>query len=305
VGGNGKTPFTLFLATRLRNKGLRTAIVSRGYGGRTSRSAALVSDGQRTLLTPGDAGDEPVMMAKSFGGPLAVAHRRLDAVELLAANALADLVVLDDGFQHTRLRRDLDLLLISQSLGFGNGRLLPSGPLREPPSAIQRADALVLIETSGLPGGAIDSATRELMRGKPLLQARLQPASLTHSDGGRWHQSPLTLSGRQLVAVSGVANAGGFHAMLKALGARLLATLDYPDHHNYSSADWEHILSTSRQAEMIITTEKDLVKLERLASPQLPLCALRLDVVMEGGDEQQLLSLITDRICRRELVPSR
>ncbi|MBV8054112.1 MAG: tetraacyldisaccharide 4'-kinase [Deltaproteobacteria bacterium] len=298
IGGNGKTPFTLFLAARLRQCGIRSGIVSRGYGGQASRSARLVSDGQQIAMTPREAGDEPVMLAKSFDGPLAVARRRIDAIELLAANGLADAVVLDDGFQHVRLRRDFNLLLINQSRGLGNGWLLPAGLLREPISAIQRADAIVLIESFGMAGSSIDSCMLDIMRGERILHARLQPSALTYSENGKWREAPLLLGRRRVVAVSGVANSAGFHAMINALGAKLLRTLDYPDHYDYNPGDWKSILAAARQAEMLITTEKDLVKLERFATAHLPLYALRLKVTMEADEERQLLTLIMERISR-------
>jgi tetraacyldisaccharide 4'-kinase len=350
IGGNGKTPFTLFLAARLRQSGLRVGIVSRGYGGQSSRSARLVSDGRHIVMTPLEAGDEPVMLAKSFDGPIAVARRRIDAIELLATNGLAEAALLDDGFQHVRLRRDVDLLLINKSLGFGNGRLLPAGPLRERAGAIRRADILVLIESSGAPNSssrllekssqpaspsvvspasgrelkegsqlsrrvlnpiveqmplvslfqhpAIDFLARDTVCGKPLLRAQLLPSALTYSEKGHWREAPLQLAGRPVVAVSGVANSAGFHAMIGALGAHLLRTLDYPDHHQYGAGDWQNILAAARDAEMLITTEKDLVKLERFPAPELPLYALHLNVTMEEEDERQLLSLIMQRLVR-------
>jgi tetraacyldisaccharide 4'-kinase len=296
VGGNGKTPFTLFLATRLRQRGVRAGIVSRGYRGHASRNARLVSDGQHIVMTPREAGDEPVMMAKSFDGPLAVARRRIDAINLLAANRLADAVVLDDGFQHVRLRRDFNLLLINKSLGLGNGWLLPAGPLREPRRAIQRADALVLIESPGGASSSIDLAAQDIVQGKRVLHARIEPSALTYSEDGNWRETPLMLERRRVIAVSGIANCAGFHAMISLLGANLLCTLDYPDHYDYTSRDWENILARAGQAEMLITTEKDLVKLERFATPETSLYALRLNVSMEEEEERQLLELIMERI---------
>ena len=296
VGGNGKTPFTLFLATRLRQRGIRAAIVSRGYRGHGFRNARLVSDGQHIAMTPREAGDEPVMMAKSFDGPLAVARRRIDAINLLAANGLADAVVLDDGFQHVRLRRDFNLLLINQSLGFGNGWLLPAGPLREPMSAIQRADALVLIESPGGARNSIDLAAQDIVQGKRILHARLEPSALTYSEDGNWREAPLMLERRRVMAVSGIANSAGFHAMIGLLGANLLWTLNYPDHYDYRPRDWDNILVRARHAEMLITTEKDLVKLERFATPEISLYALRLNVRMDEDEERQLLGLIMERI---------
>src|SRR5579875_5785 len=132
VGGNAKTPFTLYLARRLQQQGLRVGIVSRGYrGSRGSGPAVLVSDGSHIYLTSAEAGDEALMLARSFSGPVAIARRRMDAIRLLQKQAPLDFVVLDDAFQHLRLARDLDLLLVSGERGFGNGWVLPAGPLRE------------------------------------------------------------------------------------------------------------------------------------------------------------------------------
>src|ERR1017187_6515090 len=144
VGGNGKTPFTLFLAKRLQSHGLRVGIVSRGYQrARSKARAELVADGGALKISPDDAGDEPAMMAKSFSGPIAVARRRLDGVELLSKLGPLDAVILDDGFQHVRLNRDVDLVLVSNQRGFGNGWMIPAGPMREPIRAGGRAEAIV------------------------------------------------------------------------------------------------------------------------------------------------------------------
>src|SRR5260370_19766413 len=146
VGGTGKTPFTLFLASRLQSHGLRVGIVSRGYGrARSKARAELVADGGQLKISPEDAGDEPAMMAKTFTGPIAVARRRIDAIELLGQRGRLGAVILDDGFQHVRLNRDVDLLLVSSGSGFGNGWMLPAGPMREPLRAVGRADAIIVM----------------------------------------------------------------------------------------------------------------------------------------------------------------
>jgi len=123
VGGNAKTPFTMFLASRLRMRGLQVGIVSRGWGrAPAAERATLVFDGERLLAGPEEAGDEAAMMAKSFGGPIAVARRRIDGIELIEQRlGPLDAVVLDDAFQHVRLGRDVDLLLMSAEGGVGNG----------------------------------------------------------------------------------------------------------------------------------------------------------------------------------------
>src|SRR3984957_5779060 len=149
VGGNGKTPFTLFLANRLQSHGLKVAIASRGYNrARSPARALLVADGGVLKISPEEAGDEPAMLAKSFTGPIAVARRRIDAIELLGTLGPLDAVILDDGFQHVRLNRDVDLLLVSNDHGFGNGWMLPAGPMREPLRAVGRADAIIVMNSS-------------------------------------------------------------------------------------------------------------------------------------------------------------
>src|SRR6185437_3952951 len=150
IGGNGKTPFTLFLASRLRASGASVGIVSRGYGGLGGRRAALVSNGRRLLMSAREAGDEAVMMAKSFDGPVAIARRRIEGIGLLGRDAPIDVVILDDAFQHLRLKRDLNLLLVRESRGFGNEWILPAGPLRESLRAIARADAIVMLSSVGM-----------------------------------------------------------------------------------------------------------------------------------------------------------
>jgi tetraacyldisaccharide 4'-kinase len=301
VGGNGKTPFTLFLASRMRARGLAVAIVSRGWGG-SRETAALVSDGTNILMSPRVAGDEPVMMAKSFAGPIAVAHRRIDAVKLLSAREHLDAIILDDGFQHLRLRRDLDLILINAARGFGNGWVLPAGALREPRSALSRAHAIVLIDSGGRQTPPLTAAQLALPEHLPIIQASIRPRALVRANNSGWQEYPLMLGGQRIVAVSGLADATGFHAMLADLGATLAATFDFPDHHGYTPHDIENILSAMRGADHLVTTEKDLVKLERFPLADVSLYALRLEVSMDAGDEARLFDLLAAAMhVRRDL----
>jgi tetraacyldisaccharide 4'-kinase len=305
VGGNGKTPFTLFLASRLSERGYRVGIISRGYGRASSTArAALVSDGTRIFLSPREAGDEPVMMARRFAGPVAVARRRLDGISLLRKSAPIDIVLLDDGFQHLRLRRDLDLLLVGESRGFGNGWVLPAGPLREPLSAIRRAGAVILVASAEAGISALSPADRALLERKNVMRAALSARSLVRSERGEWRESEIALAGRRVAAVSGLADPAGFHAMVRALGARVTTVLDYPDHYDYGPGDWENIRQTARGGELLLTTEKDLVKLERFSSPGVPLYALRVEIVMEEHDEARLLAMVTERAPRLSTPPA-
>ena len=293
VGGNGKTPFTLFLAARLLQRGLRVGIASRGYGRNAhGGAAALVSDGTRILMSVREAGDEPVMMAQRFAGPIAVARRRIDAIHLLRARAALDLVIVDDGFQHLRLRRDLDLLLVNAARGLGNGWILPAGPMREPRSAIGRADAIVMMSSLDFPQRPPCAEEAATLASRATIHAALRPRALIRIEQGKWRESPLEIAGRRVLAVSGIADPSGFHAMIGALGADIAGTLDYPDHYDYGPADWENILAAARKADLVLTTEKDLVKLERFSPAGAGLSALRIEVAMEREDEARLLEMV-------------
>ena len=295
VGGSGKTPFALFLAQKLAERGVSAGIVSRGYRGRLAGGrAALVSDGKRVLLTPEQAGDEPVMMARRFDGPIAVARRRTHGVELLQRSAQVDAVVLDDAFQHIRLERDFDLLLVNTERGLGNGWLLPAGPMRERISAARRADALVLIGRDRAANLLTPAQRAKLERlDRPdLFHATIRPRCLVHAEMGRWRETPIAIVGRRVLAVSGLAEAGGFYEMLREHDAELVGVLEYPDHHEYTAADWQTISDAARDAEMVITTEKDLVKLERFPFPRDSLYALRLEAAMDEKAVARLLDMI-------------
>ena len=299
VGGNGKTPFTLFLASRLQSHGLKVAIVSRGYNrARTRDRALLVADGGVLKISPEEAGDEPAMLAKSFTGPIAVARRRIDAIELLSHLGPLDAVILDDGFQHERLHRDIDLVLVSSQRGLGNGWMLPAGPMREPIGSVRRADAIVMVNF-GDQASTLRPSEVEKLSSRKILRASIQPHSLLAIENGAWREIPLGLVGRRLLAVSGLADSRGFYAMLRELEADLVGVFEFPDHHAYTNADWQTIVNAIRDVDLVITTEKDLVKLERFPFPRDSLYALRLEVMMAPADAQALDDLILSAVNKR------
>ncbi len=294
VGGNRKTPFALYLARKLAERGLRVAIVSRGYGGSSGGGRAqLVADGGRLLLGPDEAGDEAVMMAKSFDGPIAIAAHRLAAVRMLERRGELEAVILDDAFQQLGLRPDLDFVVINFERGLGNSWTLPAGPMRERLSAIRRAHAVVLLRADrGSPGALSRVQMAELGRRAELLSGTIRPRLLVAPGNAAWSEAPLgILKGRRVTAVSGLADARSFHQMLRDLRAELASVLDYPDHHRYTAADWDQIVRAAAVTDLVVTTEKDLVKLERFPLKGVRMFALRLEVAMEE-DEERLLAMV-------------
>src|SRR5215813_303885 len=188
VGGTGKTPMVLWLAQALQSRGHRVGILTRGYGGK-SKEVTVVGTAGQALTTPAEVGDEPVMLARAFVGVIISGRDRSAAAGLARGRFDLDVVILDDGFQHRQLDRDVDLLLVNGRRGIGNGWLLPAGPLREPPAAVRRADAVILTKGGGQERDGW-SATGQL---GPVFHSELKPTALISSAQGRWHESPVGL----------------------------------------------------------------------------------------------------------------
>jgi len=170
VGGTGKTPMTIHLARRLSCQGYKTAVISRGYGGRSEKSAAIVSDGQQILLQSDEAGDEPFMIARNLKHiPVIVGQNRVKAGWLAIEKFAPDVIVLDDAFQHLKLVRDIDLVLLDYRRPYGNNHLLPRGTLREPISALARADAFILTRCDAVPGED-QAALKKIIGNRPVFK---------------------------------------------------------------------------------------------------------------------------------------
>lgn len=290
VGGTGKTPMTLWLARQLGAHGVKVAILLRGYSGR-ARTATIVSRGAspRGANAHGadprgvgpevdveTAGDEAVMLAKSFEGVVLTARHRADGVAL-AEQLGCQVVVLDDGFQHRALVRDFDLVLISGR----DGALLPAGPMRERRSALKRADAVALVVKADEDVPCAGSAGNA----KPHFVVHFTARALVESDGGRWRELPMDLlTGRRVAVVAGIAQPTPFYDAVRRWEAQIEEIFEYPDHYRYTQADWQQLSRATRGVELIVTTEKDLVKLEHFPFAKGKLVALRIVPEVDGGD---------------------
>lgn len=282
VGGTGKTPTTLWLARELGRRGYKVAILSRGYKGIGKGPMLLeppdskpVSFKQAEELP--DAGDEPIMMARLFGQRVVVGKKRYQAASLLLRGADVDVFILDDGFQHRSLRRDLDLLLLGETW---KGWLLPAGPFREPKSSLHRANLFLITSEQG--------KWKSLLAGLPgesIFSGSLRPHCLLTLDGGQWKEQPLALLDKsKILTVSAIANPLPFYRMIHDWGGEIGDVVEFPDHHSYSSKDWQRINRVGRNMDLIVTTEKDLLKLLRFPFARGKLVALRVAMVVENGD---------------------
>lgn len=257
-GGTGKTPVVEALARHLRDRGLKVAILSRGYRSRGS-GVRLVSDGGGPLLGPLVAGDEPVLLAGDLPGVAVVVggdrhHAGLQAMERIVPPP--DVFLLDDGFSHLALARDLDLLLFPAGDPFGGGRLPPSGRLREPLAAVTRADAAVLTGADG--GGAeLAKALRPLGFDGPGFTSRAVAEPPQAATGG------VLPPGAAVVAVAGIARPHRFLDAARARGLEVRRELHFGDHHPYPERSLRRIEQAARAAgaAWVLTTAKDYVKL--------------------------------------------
>ncbi len=294
VGGAGKTPAVLAVAERLVARGRRVAVLSRGYGARRT-DARVVSDGARVLLAPEDAGDEPFLLARRLPssavlcGP-ARAELARRAVEELGADAL----VLDDGFQHRPLARDVDVVVLDAANPAGNGHLLPRGPNREPWSALSRASLAWISRVDQAPPGAL-GALRERVRaatGRPAVESRhavtdVLDAALLRSLGKG------TLGGRRVLLLCALARPEGFRRTLAGLGAVVAVERVFRDHHPFTEGEIEEALRAAAASgcDVVATTEKDAVRLPpRLAAdPRIHVVRISAEIVAGGDVLDELL----------------
>lgn len=246
VGGTGKTPFVLWLVEELRRRGWNPGVISRGYGGRAPSYPLRVS----ATTDPSWAGDEPALIARRLDVPVAVAPDRVAAARLLLDAGEVDILVTDDGLQHYRLARDIEICVVDGSRGLGNGSLLPAGPLREPPQRLQLVD-LVVVNGGGWRAPGLNTVDMQLRTVEAISLDSGERRPLSAFAGGRVH------------AVAGIGNPQRFFASLRAAGVEPIPH-PFPDHHDYTGIDLAFDGS-----EPVLMTEKDAVKCGELATPRL------------------------------------
>ncbi|HLK10456.1 MAG TPA: tetraacyldisaccharide 4'-kinase [Candidatus Binatia bacterium] len=274
VGGCGKTPTALWLATELAARGRRVAIVARGYRKRR-RGVVVVGTQGAALVGPEEGGDEAVLLARRFAGPVVTGEGRAAAAALAVERFAVDTVVLDDGFQHRALARDADLVLVPED-GLP-ARLLPAGPLREPVTALARAHAALAVGR----GGAFP-ALPAVPSGVAAFRGRFVPTALVAAAEGGWREEPVAaLAGRRVTAVAGVARPGAFVALLQAAGAVVERVLAFPDHCAYDDVALRMLGGAAAGGDVVVT-EKDLVKLAGRPGTG-GLRALRITLEVEDG----------------------
>jgi tetraacyldisaccharide 4'-kinase len=285
TGGTGKTPLVEWVARAVSAEGKKVCILTRGYGRDNPDRMVIVSDGRTILATPSEAGDEPFLLATNLLGGAAVISSadRVTAATEAIEQFDTDCFVLDDGFQHLRLERDLNIVTIDATNPWGGGHLLPYGRLREPLSGLNRADCIVITRTDQARN--IDEVQTEIRKHAgdvPVFHSRMNTARIT-----RLNHSPETL----VPPVAAFCAVGNPNSFFDSLTHEVVSQKAFPDHHRYSQPEIDSLIDAARSAgaNSLITTGKDAVKLRSL-SFSLPCYVVEIEPRIENAEE--LIGLI-------------
>ena len=290
LGGEGKTPLVIWLANFLRQKGHNLAILTRGYGGRV-KGPLVVSRGEGPLFPPEEVGDEAFLLALRTRVPLMVAKDRVAGAFWAQKEFEAEILLLDDGFQHLRLERDLDLVLVAADHDLEREGVFPSGRLREPLSALTRAHAFLITKTNLLPENLHLYPYLKRFQ-KPIFRIPYQmgqPYPLDHLLSGDLTSTP-PLRKKDVIAFCGLGRAQGFFLGLEKAGYRLVERLSFGDHHRYSPEDLNLLISLrEKHGVPLVTTEKDAVKLFPFVDELLPCYVFPVNP-LPGADFERFVS---------------
>ncbi len=292
TGGTGKTPLVEYVARTLASQGKKVCILTRGYGRKDPHLQVIVSDGYGVLASPSEAGDEPHLLATKLTGLAAV----ISSADRIAAGREAikdfgtDCFVLDDGFQHLRLARDLNVVTIDATNPWGGGRLLPHGRLRESVEGMSRADCVVITRCDQVESvDGLQDEISQLTRGKPIFESQMRLVRVSPLKNGGESLAPPTRVG----AFCAVGNPGSFLNMLRQAGYELAADRAFPDHHVYSQEEIDAVSRAARDAgaEVLVTTAKDAVKLRTL-SFSIPCYVVEIEIAID--DQKAFSRLVID-----------
>ena len=312
VGGTGKTPTAQRLARDIRDMGYRVVILNRGYRAKWHGEVGIVSDGKRLHMDAAEAGDEAYMLAKHLPEvPVLIGAERAKTGRYAMEHFGAAVAILDDGYQHWQLERDLDILLVDAVNVFGNGYILPRGTLREPISHISRADICLMTKVDQAAAGSCDYIRETVHRYNPearIVESIHQPRCFIPLT--EWYVNIASqgidiaqMRGKRIMAVSAIGNPASFEQTLSDLGAVIIESLRYPDHHDYAMSEMTDIFQQAENAgaEAIVITEKDAVKIPADVAREkwsIPIYVICVEVNFQKGSEG-LADLLKKRLAER------
>lgn len=289
TGGTGKTPAVIYLANILIKRGKRVAVLSRGYGRKTA-GTQLVTDGNTPVLDWRNFGDEPTLISKALSGvPVVVDEKRHRGGMFLVDRFNPDVIIMDDAFQHRAIERDVDIVLINSQDQRSDHKLLPYGFLREPWIHLKRAHAIIFTKTNLMkPAPFLRSMARKSR--VPRFRSVLLCGPLVSPEG----EYKEILKENSALALSAVGDHGGFMRTLNSAGLNVVEELVFRDHHDYTQEDVEltqkHLLKSG--AEYVVTTEKDMVKLDQLDLSRIEIYSIGIEFKLSKKAENRLLEII-------------
>ncbi len=300
VGGTGKTPTAQCLARDIRDMGYRVVILNRGYRAKWRGEVGIVSDGKKLYMDAGEAGDEAFMLAKHLPNvPVLIGAERAVTGRYAIEHFGAEVAILDDGYQHWQLQRDMDILLVDAVNVFGNGYILPRGTLREPVSHIERADVCLLTKVDQAAEGSreyIRSTVEQYNSSALIMESIHQPRCFIELND--WYDNIAgegidvsRMMGKKVMAVSAIGNPASFEQTLSDIGAEIIESLRFPDHHDYTIQEMKDVLdqAVAQGAEAIVITEKDAVKIPTAiveAKWPIPVFVVSVEVTFQKGRDE-------------------
>ena len=325
VGGTGKTPTAQRVAMMIKNMGYRVAILNRGYHSHWGKPIGVVSDGEKIYMTSYEAGDEAYLMAKMMPGIPVVIGRRRDVTGSYAVENLhAEVIIMDDGFQHWQLKRDMDIVLVDTQNLFGNGVMLPGGVMREPLSHLDRADIFLFTRSdrsSQLIRESLADSIRRYNKKAPIVESIHHAKEFVEITD--WYkgiqQNPLPLEelkGKKVIVFSAIGNPLSFEQNVSGCGLDIVEAIRYPDHHDYDTMEMQYIDERARElkADALITTGKDAVKIPAefiYHNREIPLYVMNMDIMITRNEEafdrklKETVETVLKQSNRKNNVPSK
>lgn len=301
AGGTGKTPAVVMLAQWAKDKGYRVAVLSRGYGGQYKTKVLAVSDGNRIKSGPEEAGDEPYLLATRLSGiPVVVSKKRFLAGLFAHERYGCDFFILDDGFQHLELHRDLNLALMDSTNPLGNGNLLPRGPLREPVEQLARANVCIVTRCKGpSPGKMVQGFLKGKLSSIPVFCADHVPESVVFPNSAEVY-GPEFLKGKRILAFAGIAEPESFKQILMGLGADIAYFRRFRDHYPFKGNDIRALVQMmeKKEAQYLVTTEKDWVRIAPFAIDRTDIAYLGIKFALTSGRDD-FFKMIKDNMAAK------
>ncbi len=295
LGGTGKTVLVEYIAQSLGRQGRRVAVLSRGYRARSQVTLCRGQASHKSQVLKNNEADEPRMLQERLGDvPVIVDSDRVRGARRALSEFGADTVILDDGFQQWKIKKDLEIAAVDARNPFGNRRLLPRGILREPVFSLRRADIIVLTKLNLALLGQVEELKNYLQRLNPaalIINSRYEPAGFYPFGDGQELLSPQSFQGAKVAVFSGIADPDSFEQLIRSLGMSIALSFRFNDHHEYSPTEVEGIVRQAREkaSVAIITTEKDAARLRSLwpltQDPRLYI--LRITLAFDENDEQR------------------